>query len=693
MLNAMVGFVAAFTGFENSAAGEKISSPKVGTFIVATNGNDSWSGDIDRPNGKGNNGPFKTVGRALESAAKLKKQQGGNWKQPVSILVRGGIHFLNEPLVITAKLSGTEQTPLTIAAYSGERPILSAGKPISDWKKITVEGKALWSGPVPKARDGNWFFRELWVNGERRQRARHPNSGYFKIASLPDATSEWTKGQSRFVFAGEDLHSWKSANQGEAVVMTRWVESRMPITNIDEQQKILSASKRSVFQLSADDVYYVEGIFEALDQPGEWFLDRERGLVYYLPLPGESLETFSAIAPNLTECLRLEAKPESGEFIEHVHFRDLTFSHNEWFFPGQASAEFFGFSQAAIGVPGAVRAEGLRNASFERCSFVNLGSYALQLGRGCQSNSVSGCTFFDLGGGGIKIGETTIRTNVLEQTHHNTITDCSVHDGGKLFQSAEGIWIGQSFANRLAHNSIYDFFYTGISIGWTWGYNASSASNNLVEFNHVHHIGQKANGDGPILSDMGGIYTLGGQPGTLIQNNLWHDIFGLKYGGWAIYFDEGSTGIVASNNVAFRTTHGGFHQHYGKENLVRNNVFAFAQNHQLQRTRAEEHTSFTFDRNIVYFDQGKLLEGDWKGGKFNQDYNVYFDMRTNALNFPGGWEKWREGGHDRNSVIADPHFATTNLATFRLKSDSPAFGLGFCPFDLRQVGPRKGKVK
>ncbi|MEO5802201.1 MAG: right-handed parallel beta-helix repeat-containing protein [Verrucomicrobiota bacterium] len=674
-----------------------------GIFFVATNGNDQWAGETPSPNPFQQKGPFQSLARALQAAAELKVAQGGQWHQPVSIFIRSGTHWLAEPVVITPKLSGTEQARLTIAAYSGERPLLSAGRLISNWKALTVDGKQLWAAPVPAARDAGWFFHQLWVKGERRQRARHPNKGYFTIASLPDATADWERGHSRLQFNSGDLKSWKSANQGEAVAMTRWVESRLPITIIDDEQNILASNKRSVFQLQPGDPFYVEGIFEVLDQPGEWFLDRT-GTLFYMPLPGETLNNFVAVAPKLSECLRIEGHPESGKYVEHVQFRGLTFSHNEWFYPTNfgnterhisttPDPEIYGFAQAAFGVPGIVKAEGALNCSFEECEFSNVGSYGLQLGRGCQSNRVSHCNFSDLAAGGIRIGETILRTNALEQAHDNEIVDCNIFDGGKMFHSGEGIWIGQSFGNRIAHNSIHDFFYTGISLGWTWGYESSLASNNIVESNHVHHIGQKANGDGPILSDMGGIYTLGMQPGTIIRHNLWHDIEGLRYGGWGIYFDEGSSHILAENNVAFRTTHGGFHQHYGKENIVRNNVFAFGRDHQLQRTRAEEHVSFTFERNIVYFDHGKLLEGDWEHGKWNQDFNLYFDTRTNTLEkIPGGWDKWRANGHDVHSVIADPRFATTNLAHFKLEADSPALRLGFQVFDLKLVGPRKKKI-
>jgi hypothetical protein len=335
--------------------------------------------------------------------------------------------------------------------------------------------------------------------------------------------------------------------------------------------------------------------------------------------------------------------------------------------------------------------EGMRGCLFEACRFAHLGNYSLELGRGCQGNRIIGCEFSDLGAGGLKIGETRIREEAGEQARGNEIRDCEIHDGGKLFASGEGIWVGQSPDNRIEHNHIHDFYYTGISLGWTWGYKSSLATNNLIAFNHVHHIGVKADGDGPILSDMGGIYTLGNESGTVIRNNLWHDIAGRQYGGWGIYFDEGSSGILAENNLIYRTTHGGFHQHYGETNVVRNNIFAFARDAQLQRTRPEPHTSFSFQTNIVYFDAGTLLAGDWSNENYQMDWNLYFDARPEAkpetLRLgPASLEKWRERGHDQHSLVADPLFVAPERNDFRLRTDSPAFKIGFREFDLKDVG-------
>jgi parallel beta-helix repeat protein len=317
----------------------------------------------------------------------------------------------------------------------------------------------------------------------------------------------------------------------------------------------------------------------------------------------------------------------------------------------------------------------------------------LELGRGCQSNRIWRCEFTDLGAGGIKIGETAIRKEVAEQAGANEISDCRIYDGGKTFQSAIGVWIGQSPNNRIVHNVIHDFYYTGISIGWTWGYGPALASNNIVEFNHIHHIGVKSDGDGPVLSDMAGIYMLGKQPGTRVVNNLWHDMAATKYGGWGIYTDEGSSGILIESNVVYRTTHGGFHQHYGETNIVRNNIFAFARDQQLQRSRDEDHLSFSFTNNIVLFDKGVLLGSTWKNDKFVLDGNLYWDVRPGAkaedMKFAGGTlEQWRARGHDKNSIVVDPEFMAVTLDDYRLKANSPALKLGFHPIDLSRDGPR-----
>jgi hypothetical protein len=683
------------------SASANAPKPGPGVFFVAAKGNDAWSG-TKAVVGPGD-GPFASVGRALQAARDYRRSAGWSAGSPV-IWVRDGTYFLSESLLLTQ-----EDSKFTLAAYPRETPVLSGGRRISGWREAELNGRKVWSAEVAEAREGQWTFRELWVNGSRAVRARHPDRGYLKVGGVPDAKDDqpWHQGQSRFSVGAEDFRTVQHPEDAEVLVMTRWVESRLPLVKVEPQERMLLFSKRSIYKLDPGDLWYAEGAAEFLDAPGEWCLDRREGRLYYAPRPGEQLATVQAVAPVLECLLKLDGQPEAGRFIENVTFRGLTFAHAEWRLPSDAKTaqaaamvwpapvnEIGGFGQAAVGVPGAVRGEGVRSSRFEDCRIVHLGSYGLELGRGCQSNVISRCELSDLGGGGIKIGETAIRPAANDLTQGNEISDCRIFDGGRMYHSAIGVWIGQSPNNRLAHNLIHDFYYTGISIGWTWGYAPEAlATNNLVEWNHIHHIGVRSDGDGPILSDMGGIYTLGMQPGTRVLNNLWHDMAGFRYGGWGIYFDEGSSSIVAENNLVYRTTHGGFHQHYGATNVVRNNIFAFARDHQLQRSREEGHVSFIFTNNIVLFNQGVLLGSAWKNDRFVLDRNVYWDTRPDAkreaMKFAGApLDQWRGRGHDLQSVIADPLFIAPERDDFRLRPESPALATGFRPIDLSGVGPR-----
>jgi len=675
-------------------AGKSRASRGEAIFYVATDGNDAWSGKLASPNRAATDGPFASLKRARDAVRELKRAQDGQLRQPVTVFVRGGTYFLDEPLVFNYQDSGTRDCPVVFAACEGESPVISGGRRVTGWEPTEVDGRKLWAAQIPEAGEGTHLFRQLWINGRRCVRARHPNKGYLEIAEVPDAAEgqPWKQGQRRFRFHEDDMQAWDTIADAEVVAMCRWVESHLPIGGVDEEQHMVNFGKQSVFSLSPGDQYYVEHALEALDAPGEWYLDRRSGTLYYMPRDDEAMPQAEAIVPVLSQLVLLEGTPQAGQFVEHLTLRGLTFSHAEWWF-GMAHSgwsprpDAWGFNQAAVGVPGAVHAQGARHCAFENCRFAHLGTYAVELARGCQLNRIANCEMLDLGAGGVKIGETVIRDSKSDHAHGNEVLGCHIHHGGIIFHSAIGVWIGQSYNNRVRDCHIHDFYYSGLSVGWTWGYGRTLARDNVIERNHVHHIGVLSDGDGPILSDMGGIYTLGIQPGTLVRSNVFHDIAGVRYGGWGIYFDEGSTHIVAENNIVYRTTHGGFHQHYGKENVVRNNIFAFGRDQQIQRSRPEPHSSFTFECNVVYWDRGVALAGDIGDFNFEFNRNLYWPAGDGELRFGElSFEQWQQKGMDTESIVADPLFEAPQEGDFRLKPNSPAFKLGFKPIQAKMTG-------
>lgn len=646
------------------------------TLYVSPGGNDHWSGRLQSPAPAGNDGPKATVAAALASLRSMPTPR----REGATILLRDGVYPLTEPLAITAEDSGADpEHPLLIAAFSNERPILSGGRRITGWKPVAGKPDR-WQTEIPEVRNGQWYFHQLFVSGQRRQRARTPNEGFFRIQG---ASSQEKPFRLKFK-PGEIQPAWASDGDVEVVAYLAWSDIRMQIRAVDQDAGIATLSGEPRPSNREDNArYIVENAPDGLDTAGEWYLNRRTGVLEYQANPSEDLNQLDVIAPKLDQLVTLRGDRPGRRPVQHVVLRGLTFSHTDWSLGEHGYAD----TQAAIATPGDVAAEAAVYCTIEDCTFAHLAGYALEIGRGCRGNRIVGNELFDLGGGGIRIGETAVPQDAFDRNSGHIITDNHIHALGRVYSPAVGVLVLQSGGNRVAHNHIHDLYYTAVSVGWNWGYEATPCRDNVVEFNHMHDIGQS------MLSDMGAVYTLGIQKGTVIRNNLIHDVNSFTYGGWGLYPDEGSTDIVWENNVVYRTKSAGFHQHYGRENVVRNNIFAFGKEHQLMRTREESHLSFYFVHNIVYFDSGSLLGSNWKNDRFVADFNLYYDTRPaakpDAVQFSGAsLEQWRQRGHDVHSAIADPLFVAPDQLDFRLKPESPALKLGFEPIDLSTVGIR-----
>jgi hypothetical protein len=665
------------------------------TFYVAPDGSDAFTGRLPRRNAQKSDGPLATLSHARDVARGLRQADADHPSRPAHIILRGGTYYLNQPLELAPEDSNT-----VWSASENEKPVISAGLAVHGWDKGKLNGHDVWMANIPQLRDSTVSFDELWVNGQRRLLARSPNKGYFLAGDVPDLDKKTLlqTGQHRFHYKNDDLHAWEHASEAEAVVLSLWAESHLPVESIDEKEHLVTFTKDTVHKMAPDDKYFIQGIPELLDEPGEWYFDRKQAMLYYMPMPGEEMLRISAVVPRLAQIVRMTGAPDKGQFVRNVTFHGITFSNSEWYVPRDAKPPIkgmkpAGFNQAEWGVPAAIQGEGVQDCLFEDCTISHAGNYGIELGRGCQRNKISYCTMTDLGAGGIKIGTTSSHFADADATTENEISDCTIADCGRIFPSCIGLWIGQSPHNLISHNDIHGLYYTGISIGWTWGYGTSLARDNIVEYNHVHHCGSSADGEDPILSDMGAIYTLGKQPGTIIRFNHFHHIAGLRYGGWGIYFDEGSSDILAENNLVHHTTHGGFHQHYGENNVVRNNIFAYGRDAQIQRTRVEDHLSFRFEDNLVLFNTGSLLHGNWSKMNVVFDHNTYWHPGGPDFKFDTSGklteEAWKKAGMDAHSQWRDPGFVDLEKDNFQLKPGAEKELLGFVPFDVSSAGPRR----
>jgi len=603
-------------------------------------------------------GPIKTLADARDV---VRAQRRSGRVGPITITVRAGTYYLLETLLL-----GPEDSDTIWEAKPGEHPIVSGGRAISGWTKGPG---AAWNASAPGP-----YFHQLFVSGRRATRARTPNNGFFRIDGMSSQSKPF-----ELHYRGNDIRKeWE--DQGEVVAYLAWSDLRMPIVKVDEAKHIaILGSNPKESNREVDARYFIEDSPDALDEPGEWYLDRTKHIVSYIPLTGEDMERAIVVAPTLERLVSLEGDPQSGTFVRNVVFRGLTFAHEDWATDAKGYADI----QAAASAPAAIQAVGALNFKIERCTIAHSGGYALFLGRGSKHNSVLANELFDMGAGGVKVGEPVLRTDDVEQNYANVIADNQIHDLGLVYAPAVGIWVLQSGQNQILHNHVHDLFYTAISVGWTWGYGANQSKGNLIAFNHLHNIGKD------MLSDMGGIYTLGDQPGTVIRNNLVYDISSFTYGGWGIYTDEGSSNILIEDNIVYNCKSAGFDQHYGRDNVLRNNIFAFNREYQLMRTRAEQHNSFTMEHNIVYFNQGSLLGNNWTGKAFIMRDNMYYDTRGPEIDFAGrSFSDWKAHGHDQDTIIADPLFVNPGNFDFRLRPESPALKKGFRQIDMTAIGPR-----
>jgi len=643
----------------------------------------SASGNDQNPGTKAQ--PMSSLIGARDLIRHLRKVE--NLKEEVRIIVANGTYLMKEPLILTEEDAGSDNAPVIFIAEVGANPVFVGGIQISNWEKVTDK---LWKAKVPDVSSNGLYFEQLYVNGQFAVRAKSPNQGFYFLKDVHETIID--KGTKRYaekatqklkIFpkAATDFSRLSKTDFDDAVLTLyhKWDNTRKKISGFEADSSVLITTGEGMKPwnlLDKQTRFTTENYKAALDSCGEWYLERS-GTLYYMPREGENITNTKIYAPLTDRFIVFEGNKGNGKKVQNIRFENLRFEIAGYRMPitGNEAA------QAASPVEAVIMADYARKIEFVNCGISQIGTNGIWFRKACTDCLVSHCYLHDLGAGGIKIGETAIPANEKDLTQRITVDNNIIRSGGSVFPCAVGITIFQASDNKVTHNEIANFRYSGVSVGWVWGYSYSPSKRNSIEFNHIHHLGWGE------LSDMGGVYLLGEAQGTTVSNNVIHHIYSFDYGGWGLYTDEGSTGVTMENNLVYACKNSGFHQHYGKENIIHNNIFAANINAELQATRVEPHLSFTFTNNIIWFNSGSLLSSNWQKININSDRNCYWDTRTKDFKFDKqSFKEWQTSGKDKNSVIADPGFVNPQNFDFTIKKLALMKQIGFIPFDYSKAG-------
>ena len=328
--------------------------------------------------------------------------------------------------------------------------------------------------------------------------------------------------------------------------------------------------------------YFLENSPEFCDTPGEWCFISENEIIYY-PRKGEKIEEIKTIVPVATQLLQIKGNDKKNQSVKNLHFKGLIFEHCALDLPdsGYAGVQAtFHTSEEWQGmgkyIAPAIEFEIVENCCFENGIIRHVDGSGIVFGRQCTNCSLTGSIIRDVGGNGIMVGEGRRKNRGEEQwweetpdqaTSHIIIKNNLIEKCGSEYFGAVGIWVGLANQIQITHNAVCDLPYTGISVGWMWNPNPTPCKENIIANNHIHHVMQ-------ILSDGGGIYTLGLQPGTMIRENYIHDVpinLGRAESN-GMFLDEGTTDIIIENNIIQTTARSPLRFHKGGKNIVRNNV-------------------------------------------------------------------------------------------------------------------------
>lgn len=613
--------------------------------------------------------------------------------QPITIELADGDYFISEPIRMGAEISA-----LTIEPEHSDKVRIIGGVRVTEFVQDTYNDAPCLSASIPKTAYGTFVkASDFYVNGTRADYTRYPEKGYLYPTDVENKDGQLFSGSHWFMAAPGDFPTgMKNPEQVIVSYCHYWIDEHSPIADYDEATGKVTFAYCSRFNIaggkgtSSGLEYYLENVAETFGKPNQWYMDE--GRIYYVPRD-ESItaDTMDAYLPTVHELFDISGTAEKP--VRNITIRGIKMSVTKGDYGSLGSTsglreaeQYASDPQAVSNAGGSIRFRYAKDCSIENAYLTNYGLHGVSIENGCEGIRISHVTFRDGGAGGVRMVGGVYGSPLAEQTHDCIVNDCIIDHCGRRYFAACGVLMMHTWRCTVEHCEISNLYYTGVSCGWVWGYGDNNAHDNKVSKNHIHHLGMG------MLSDMGGVYLLGKQPGTIVSGNVIHDVYSKNYGGWALYTDEGSSFMTLENNVCYNTSENAFHQHYGSMNTVRNNILAFGDEAILRVSRPEEHVSLLVENNIFYTNGTplyRLEDGHIDNKTVVAGHNILWDTMgkytyRNGLTLQEAQEK----GLDATSVVVDPCFADPQNGDFTMPEDSPAYAHGFKKIDTSDVGVR-----
>ena len=677
-----------------------VSTASARELYVAPDGSDEHSGAPDQP--------LATLEAARDTIRGWKR--GGQWPAAgVTVWLSGGDYVRSTTFALTAIDSGTPEGPVVWRAAEGETVRLLGGRTLTGFKPVTepavlerldskarsqvlhcdLKGLGVTTFGEMKSRG---FGRqttpahcELFFNATPMTLARWPNDGAWeKIVGFPkeSATSDGHGGQlgklsEGFTYEGDRPRRWQNTDDlwVHGYWAWDWANSYERVDRIDlRQRRVKTAPPHGLYGFRAGQRIYFLNVLEELDQPGEWYLDREKASLYFWPpTPIDSAEAMlSLIDQPLLEL----------EDVSHVSFRDLAFEATR---------------------SSAVEIRGGRGNRIANCVLRNLGNYGVKI-QGGMDHGVVGCNLFDTGDGGVQMdgGDRSTLT-----PGRNYVENCHFKRQGRWSKCYVPAIDIKGVGQRVSHNLIHDHPHCAILF---------AGNDHLIEYNEIHHVAMETGDVGAIYS--GRDYTF---RGIRIRHNFIHHTGSAGNGGsMGVYLDDCLSGVGVFGNLFYKVQWAVF-MGGGRDHVVENNVFVDCEptlrldgrgldpsspwrnnvDQGMRQSLARMPRALYRKRypalkglDAYYGAPGKpeITGDDFKG--VPPEHNlVARNVCVGGKWLHVSWFAEPEQLDLKDNVVGgDPGFVTDardSASDFRLKEDSPVFKTGFRPIPVEKIGLRR----